>query len=842
MTIRWEGERPRGPWWRVLLRLAFVLAFVLGVAGGATGLGAYHHFAAEVPDFDALEDYRPAIITRIYGQTGRVVGELYRERREPLPYDRIPPRLVEAFLASEDARFFEHGGIDPWGILRAAFANLRAGRVVQGGSTITQQVAKSLLISEEGYASGSARKLSRKIREAILARRLEQRLSKDDIIALYLNQIFLGNQAYGVQSAAQAYFRKSVGELNLAEMALLGGLPQAPSRYSPFRHPKVARERRRYVLRRMVEEGFISEAELEDAEATPIRVFRAPNRFREVAPFFTEHVRRLLSERYDEDTLLTQGLSVFTTVDVERYRGAENAVYDKLRLVDKRQGFRGPLLRLPSASEQAHFLERYEAELRARGLEGPLEMDALYLGLIAGIDRKRGHVRVRIGSHPALLPVAGMRWARPVDPQVRYDSALLDRVPSSLAVGDVVHVRVTDAERLRATAAGTPSVRSIPRRPKLPLVRLEQEPTLEVALLSQSVETGYVLAMVGGYAFERSEFNRALQACRQPGSAFKPVVYSAALEVAEMTPSSIILDAPLAFNDAQAQNRWKPNNFAGTFKGEVTLRTALMNSMNVPAIRILDRVGVGRAIRYAKKLGITSELRPELGLALGSSCVTMGELLGVYATIAGGGQKTPRRFITRIEDRDGRVLFDDGHPSDPWASFDTKLKRALAVTRTPSERVMDRDVAFVMTKLMQNVVEHGTGQAAKRVGVPVAGKTGTTNDSFDAWFVGFTPEIATAAWVGFDDYVLPMGRYEQGGRAALPVWVDYMKRAIKEPTEDFEPPPGVVFVSIDPETGQRAPEDRADAVLEAYVRGTEPEEFAAGEGEAQPDAFFMLDN
>jgi penicillin-binding protein 1A len=841
MTVRWEAERPRGPWWRVALRVAGVAVLVLAVSGAVVGLFTYRHFARDVPDFDALEDYRPAVLTRIYGQTGRVIGELYRERRELLPYTDIPPQLVEAFIASEDARFFEHSGIDPWGILRAAVANLRAGRVVQGGSTITQQVAKSILISEEGYASGSARRLSRKIREAILARRLEQRLSKTDIITLYLNQIFLGNQAYGVQSAAQAYFRKDAVELNLAEMALLGGLPQAPSRYSPFRHPKVARERRRYVLRRMVEEGFISEAELTEAESTPIRVFRAPNPIREVAPYYTEHVRRLLSDAHDDDELLTHGLRVWTTVDVERYRAAENAVYDKLRLVDKRQGYRGPLLRLATAPEQARFLERYTAELKARGRDGPLEADGLYLGLVTKIDRKRDRMRVRIGPHRALLPLAGMRWAREVDPQVWYEGGLLREIPSSFAVGDVVHVRVVDYATLRERVAARPYLKGIPRK-GTPLVELEQEPDLEAALLSQSVDTGYVLAMVGGYAFERSEFNRALQACRQPGSSFKPVVYSAALQEAEMTPSSIILDAPLAFNDAQAQNRWKPNNFEGTFQGEVTLRTALMRSMNVPAIRILDRVGVGRAIRFAQRLGIESELRPELGLALGSSCVTMGELLGVYASIADGGRKSERRFITRIEDRDGRVLLDAGHPKDPWAAFDTRLRRALAVTRAPREPVMDRDVAFVMTHLMRNVVEHGTGTAAKKVGVPVAGKTGTTNDSFDAWFVGFTTEIATAAWVGFDDYVLPMGRYEQGGRAALPVWVDYMSQAIKHPTEEFEPPPGVVFVEIDPETGKRAPEGSLASVREAYVRGTEPQEVATAEGEARPDAFFMLDN
>ncbi|NJK88964.1 MAG: penicillin-binding protein, partial [Myxococcales bacterium] len=317
--------------------------------------------------------------------------------------------------------------------------------------------------------------------------------------------------------------------------------------------------------------------------------------------------------------------------------------------------------------------------------------------------------------------------------------------------------------------------------------------------------------------------------------------HAAALDEGGMTPASLVLDAPLAFNDVSAQNRWKPNNFEGTFQGEVTLRTALMNSMNVPAIRILERVGVGPAINYARRLGFASELRPELGLALGSSCVSMGEMVKAYATFAAGGVQRPRTFITRIEDRDGRVLLDEGHPKDPWASFDRKLKRAVRLLQAPEPRVMDASVAFVITKLMRNVVEHGTGVAAKKVG-PVAGKTGTTNDSFDAWFVGFTPDLVTAVWVGFDDYVMPMGRYEQGGRAALPIWVDYMTRAIKHETGEFEPPPSVVFVAIDPKTGKRAREDTAGAVREAFVRGTEPEEFVTRKGEAMPDAFFMLDN
>jgi penicillin-binding protein 1A len=821
------------------LRVAAFVLIVGGLAGFTAGVISYARFAEGLPEFRSMDEYAPPAVSRIFGADGQVIGEVYRERREVVPYSGIPPRLVEALVASEDARFFEHSGIDYFGIVRAAFANFRAGRVVQGGSTITQQVAKSLLVSQEGYAAGTARKISRKVREAILARRLERRLKKSQILELYLNQVFLGNQAYGVQAAAQNYFRKPVSRLNLAEMALLAGLPQAPSRYSPFLHPQQARERRAYVLRRMVEEGYIEEAELTEAEATPIEVFEAPQFSREVTPYFTEHVRRQVQAEYGE-RLLQDGLRVYTTVDPERDTGASRAVYAKLRMVDKRQGYRGPLLRLPEPEARARFLERYIQELEARDREGPLRMGELYVAVVTGIDRSRDLMKVQVGEQKAILPLAAMRWARPVDPQVRYDGALLSRIPSRFEVGDVLQVRRTSRKRLRKSAIARPLPRGLDEDEVL--VQLEQEPDLEAALLSQQTHTGYVQAMIGGYAFERSEFNRALQSCRQPGSSFKPIVYSAALALAGLTPSSIILDAPLAFNDAAAGNRWKPNNFAGKFQGEVTLRTALKNSMNVPSIRVLGKVGVSEAIRWARRLGIESELRPELGLALGASCVKMAELVGAYATFAQGGVRAKRRFVTRIEDRAGKVLFDDGAPQDPWAPLGLKLERALRWTDEAPDQVIEEDVAFIITKMMRNVVEEGTGTAAKRIGVPVAGKTGTTNDSFDAWFSGFTPSLVTSVWVGFDDYVLPMGRYEQGGRAALPIWVAYMKKAIKGRAQDFEAPEGVVFVTIDRETGKRAEPGQPGSVREAFREGNAPSEFAAKEGEAEPDAFFMLDN
>ena len=852
MLVKFDNQRPAGSLRSQLLRVALFLGLVVLFGGALVGVVAYGYFGQNLPRFESLDDYRPKLPTRVYGQEGQLIGEFYSEKRIVLPYVRIPPKVVQAFMSSEDDRFFDHSGIDYWGILRAAFANLRAGRVVQGGSTITQQVAKSLIISAEGYESGTAKNLVRKIKEAILARRLEATLSKQDILSLYLNQIFLGNQSYGIQAAAENYFRKDVEDLNVAEIALLAGLPQAPSRYSPFRHPQAAKDRREYVLRRMLEESIITEAELDEAKNLPIEVFPAPNLVRQVTPYFTEQVRRTLFDRFDKKTILEGGLKVYTTVDVERYRHAEDASYEKLRLVDKRQGYRGPLKRLGRDKQAiADFNARYVAELQYLGRDEQLVDGELYVGVVTRINRKKDYIYLKIGPHDAVLPLGTMRWARPVDPQVNFVSGLLRELPDSIQAGDVLLVRKTTKAREMERLGKTRYTRAIPEDPDLAVVALEQEPSLETALLSVEAKSGYVLAMLGGYAFDRSEFNRALQSCRQPGSSFKPIVYAAALDLEGWTASTTVLDAPLTFNDPTAKLRWKPSNFGATFLGDVTLRQALQNSMNVPAIRTLRKVGVESAITYAARLGIRAgtkaspckALREELGLALGSSAVTMKDLVRVYQLFANYGKRVKQRLITRIEDRDGRVLLDDGYPGDPWAGIGLKVERAMQWTETPRKPLIEPQIAFLITKMMRNVVEGGTGKAAKEVDVPVAGKTGTTNDSFDAWFVGFTTEIVTAAWVGYDDYNVPMGVYEQGGRAALPVWVEYMKKGVKKKTEEFKAPEGIVFVMIDPKTGLRAHPDTDGAVEEAFRQGTEPTEFVARAGQAQADDdFLLLDN
>jgi penicillin-binding protein 1A len=824
-----------------------IYLFAVGsVAGLVIGLISYAVLSRELPSFERIEDYRPPIESRAFAQDGQLIGEFFRERRVLVNYERIPRRIVQALLASEDDRFFDHNGIDYLGILRAAFANFKAGRVVQGGSTITQQVAKSLIIQAEGYKQGTAKKLSRKIKEAILAKRLEESLSKEEILTLYLNQVFLGNHSYGIQTAAENYFRKNVEDLNLAEMALLAGLPQAPSRYSPFRYPERARKRRIYVLRRMREEGFITQAELDDAEQTKIRVYGAPNTSRNVTPYFTEHIRRWMLKQYGEKTVQEGGLSVWTSVDVERYRAAEGAIYDKLRLVDKRQGFRGPLLKVTTKAFKREFFDRYDKELMRLGRLEALEHGELYLGLITKIDRKKQRIHLRIGPHRAVLPLAAMRWARKVNPQEWFESSLLNRIPKTFKVGDVLHVRTTKYSEIKKDKYAAAYLKLIPKSKgdrKIQLVSLEQSPNLEAALMSVDVKSGYVLAMIGGYSFARSEFNRAVQACRQPGSSFKPIVYSAAIALNGWNASTTILDAPLVADDPEAGRRWKPKNFGHKYLGEVTLRTALKNSMNVPAIKIMAAVGVREVIRWAHKLGITSKLPPELGLALGAGCVIMADLVEVYRVFPSYGARSPRRFVTRVTDRDGKVLYEDPWYRDPWIGIGRKAEAALKTISVRKKRQMSAQDAYLTTRLMRNVVNEGTGVGAQKLGVPVAGKTGTTNDSFDAWFVGFTTDIVTAAWVGYDDYVLPMGRHEQGGRAALPIWLAYMQRAIKgKKSPEFPPPRGVVMVRIDPETGKLAPPEATSTVIEAYKIGEEPTEYAKEAFEADLEEFGKEDN
>jgi penicillin-binding protein 1A len=799
-----------------LLAALGVLVLLLAGAAAVAALVAYRHFAAGLPEVPTLAEYRPPIVTELVSSDGQLTGELFDERRKVVPYERIPKRLVEALIASEDKTFFEHRGVDWLGTLRAAVNTYVLRHKVQGGSTLTQQTAKSLLVSAEGFEEGTRRNLRRKIRELILARRLEAAFDKREILWLYLNGVFLGHHSYGVQAASENYFRKNVENLTLAEAALLAGLPQAPSKYSPFMHPDAAKARRRYVLRRMYEEGMITADERVQAEEAKVEVYPVDDVFRETAPFYAEQARRLVVERYGNDRVLHDGLRVELAMDLERQRAAQAAMLAGLMEVDHRQGFQGPVTHVEGKERDA-----LKARLARVWREGALEPGDYAVGVVGEVDDRAALARVTVGAAEGILPIAGMRWARRPNPEQSYPDALISRPSTALHVGDVVLVRRVTREELVK--------REPPERQKLVpdadvLLALEQEPKLQGALVSIEPFTGYVSAMVGGYDFDASEFNRAFQACRQPGSAFKPIVYSGAIEKLNYTPATLLTDAPVVYRDEASGVSWKPENYGGSFKGEVTLRDALVHSMNLPAVKVAAALGVDQLVAWAAALGLETPVKRELGSAIGSSCTTLWSLANVYALLDRYGEKRPSTFLKRVLDRDGRLLEDHSAPSDAWVPLSTRLAAAAAQVTTPVERVMDPRSAYITVSLLHEVATVGTGAQAAKLGKPAAGKTGTTNDSFDTWFMGMTHDLFAGVWLGYDHNEMPLGRFETGGRAALPIWLSYMSAALRDrPQPEFPQPDGIELVPIDPTTGKLAPAG-GRSVLEPFKVETKPVE------------------
>ncbi len=646
---------------------------------------SYFYFSQDLPSIENLKNYKPPAITRFFSEEGEVIGEFFIEKREVVSLDRMPNHLIRAFVAGEDARFFQHKGLDYWAILRALFKNIFSGEIIQGGSTITQQVVKSLLLTPE-------KSLTRKIREAILSFKIERYLSKDEILYLYLNQIYLGHGAYGVAVAAENYFGKSIEELNLAESALLAGLPQAPSKYSPHQNPEQAKKRQTYILNRMVEEGFISYAESQRALQTSIKIKGKQNPSFEKAPHFVEHVRRYVEEKYGKDALYKNGLRVYTTVDLYAQSIAQEAVTAGLKEIEKRQNYR----------------------------------------------------------------------------------------PG------------------------------------------ETSSTLEGALICFELETGYAKAMVGGRDFRKSQFNRTIQARRQSGSAFKPIIFASALDKG-YTPASIVIDAPIVFE--YGNKKWKPKNYEDKFSGPTTLRNALSHSINIVTVKIARDIGIDYIRDYAKNLGISSPLHDNLAMALGSSSLSLYELTRAYAVFGNQGKKFTPIFIKKILDRDGNLL-EEHLPLDyPYID-------------NPTEQVISPQTAFLITNLLESAVQNGTGWRAKALGRPVAAKTGTTDQFFDAWFIGYTPELITGVWVGFDED-WPIGENETGARAASPIWVAFMSRMLRDKeVKAFPAPEGIEYMKIDPKTGQMSLSK--GAILEYFKEGTGPAPKTSYRSVATTD-FFKFD-
>jgi len=848
-------------------------AAVIALAGVAALWAVVRHYSTDIPDISWAEHYRPPIVADVLSGDDQLLGEFYAERRRVVPYERIPKKLVQAFIAAEDARFFDHPGIDLAGIVRAAVQNVASGRRKSGASTLTQQTAKAILISTWGFERATAKTFHRKICEAILARRLEQRFSKEEILALYLNQVYLGHSSYGVQAAAENYFRKNAWDLTLPEMSLLAGLPQAPSKYSPFKHPEAARRRRAYVLEQMLQKGMISKEQHDEAAAAEVTVFPVEDFFHETAPYVTEHVRRDLVQRYGNDRLLNDGLKVFATVDLDLEREAAAAMLKGLVTADKRQGYAGPLMKV-EAKDKAGLdgaIAGFRKVQREKGA-APVEAEKLgtqtWVGVV--LEAAKDQARVGVGDKvEGTLPLELMRWARKPNSEQSAQYVQADAVNRVLAKGDVVLVRAAREDEFKPSGK---------KAPQGPVLALEVSPKLQGALVSMDPKSGYIVAMIGGYDFNASEFNRAFQACRQPGSSFKPVYYSAALDgqvrvdadpkcrpksltdeerracQAEscrtrsgawdaesskcyFTPATMLLDAPIVMDDEVNQVRWKPSNFENQFKGEVTLREALVNSMNIPAVHVLEAVGTREAAAWARRLGITTPVNEDLSIALGSSCVTLWELTHVYAMLSQLGERVPSTFLRRVVDRDGRVLEDHSAWYDPWTGTGARLAAGYAALFQERERVVDAASAYVLAGLMQDVCRYGTGAAAAKLGRTIAGKTGTTNDFFDAWFMGFTPDIVTGTWVGYDTYDTPMTRYDTGGHTALPIWMDYMAAVLKgRPNRSFPMPDGVVRVSMDMRDGKAAAPDSPHSATAAFRSGTQPAEPGEESGETPAPA------
>lgn len=873
------------------IRFLLIIAACLVFAGVLAAVGLLAKFNSDLPQMIAVDDYKPLLVSEVYDRNGKKIGEFFREKRILTPYDQIPKTLVEAFVASEDDTFFKHTGINYLAMVRAFFANVKTGRKSQGGSTITQQVARSLLLQTNEKTYG------RKIREVLLAQKMEKSLTKEEILYLYLNQIYLGQGAHGVGAAAQIYFRKDVKDLTVPEAAILAGLPQAPTRYSPIHNPSSAKERQRYVLTRMAEVGFISRADAEKYAKEPVKLFVWEN-FKEIAPSFLETVRQLLTAQVGDEMVNDKGIKVYTSLDVDKQIKAQESVQSGLRSLDKRQGYRGPLKNLTESTAVAELLLQTRNELIDEASperilkpdgsfepRGPLNLTGkddkgdslpvlpryiklgkIVTGVVTKVDDDSGLTFVRFAESKGLIDLESMTWARKPDPNIKYTEAPVKKPSAVLKVGDVISVKVSGAEfkseRLTKQIAEMRKKNKNAKIPELPdfksyaVLELEQEPLVEGALLSLDQKTADVLALVGGYDFTRSKFNRVLQAARQTGSSFKAFVYLSALDKG-YTPATPIIDAPVVFEEQVEEGQdepgkdgkqepetkiWRPKNHGGKFGGDILFRTALIKSLNVPAVKVIEKVGTDWAATYARRLGIFSPLNMDFTLTLGSSSVTLYEMTRAFGVIGRQGQRLAPVIVRKVEDAQGKEILQNltldmrfkNEVTRIDDDFETRrqnfLKDPEGQKKEPPIFFEDKDqlirpqTAYVLTTILQGVVDEagGTGGAARSLGRPVAGKTGTTNGYYDAWFVGFTPDIVSGVWVGFDQEKT-LGRGEVGGAAALPIWLDYMKFAHdKLPARPFPVPDGIVFANIDNETGHLVSSASKAVIRQAFIDGTEP--------------------
>lgn len=777
---------------RYFKKVAWILCVLFLLVMGVS-VGSYKAILQNLPSISDLEEFEPNIITYIYADDGEVIGEYAIEKRIEVAYEDIPEILINAIVATEDPRFYSHKGIDFLGMLRALKEDIKlilTPRRLQGGSTVSQQLARELFLHRR-------QTIRRKLKEVLLSLQIEKNYSKQEILTLYCNQFNLGHGAYGIEAASRLYFGKPVSELALEEAALITGIFRGPSLYSPYRNPEGTLRRRNHVINRLVDEDYITKEEGEAAKQTPMSVLPLYRDVSGFAAYFKEEVRKYLEKNYGADALYTQGLQVYTTLNKEYQRYAEDALVKHLHVLDKRQGWRMDKINLLEIGVEN--LEELSEPLKDPGSnetllkswrKHSLEIGQIIEAVVLSVDRRSANVKVK--DYTGKMANKDIGWTKS------------NNLKTLIKSGNIIHVKLD----------------SIDEEKKELSVSLEQEPILEGAFLAIDPHTGQIKAMIGGYSFDRLKFNQATQALRQSGSVIKPLLYTAALENG-YTPATVIVDEPTDFEDQWSGDVWSPPNYDLKYKGAVTLRWGLEESRNIVTAKILNYISPQIGVDYCKKFGITSTIYPYPSLALGAFEVRLIELVSAFSTFPNKGIRIPPYLIIRIEDKDGNVLEE---------------------APVESEEVISPQIAYMMTNLLQGVVQRGTAQAARWLKKPLAGKTGTTDDFSDAWFMGFSPSLCAGVWVGRKEGRISIGDRQAGSVAALPIWIDFFQRIIEkeeiiakengeewEPEEEFEVPPNLSFVEIDRKTGLLSTPFCLFPFREVFIPGTEPNRFCSHE-------------
>ena len=787
------------------MKRIFKFIFMLGTAalsfivlGVALLVAILWHFGRELPDFKQLASYQPPTVTRIHAGDGSLLAEFAREKRVFVPIEAIPRMVLKAFLSAEDKNFYEHRGIDVLGVARAIFTNLKrlgSGQRLVGASTITQQVAKNFLLTNEIS-------IDRKIKEAILAFRIDQALSKDRILELYLNEIYLGLGSYGVAAAALNYFDRSLDKLSLPEIALIAGLPKAPNNYHPIKNPGAAKIRRNYVIGRMLEDGHITSNLAEEARKAPIFVRERTGASVARADYFVEEVRRELTERYGENNLYGGGLSVRTTLDPNLQEKAEMSLRDGLISYDRRHGWRGPIGKISKVQNWQKSIKKVSMpDWLSEACPGWRK------AVVLSIKEDKTIIGFSNGEN-GFIPLKEMKWARAGLKGQKLGKPI-KRPEQVLDVLDVILV-----EKLITNKNG----KILPEG----AFGLRQIPEIEGAIVAIDPHTGRVLAMSGGFSFGRSEYNRATQAKRQPGSAFKPFVYLAAMENG-YTPASIVLDAPFVMDQGQGLGLWKPANYTKRFYGPSPLRLGVEKSRNLMTVRLAQVIGMDKIADYAHRFGISSKVSNFLSMSLGAMETTLLKLTSAYGMLVNGGKKIVPTLIDRVQNRQGRSVFRHERRKCPYCKNIQWDRQPIPKVLDNRATVADSRSAFQIVSMLEGVVQRGTGKRIGRIGKPLGGKTGTTNQSIDTWFIGFSPDLAVGVFVGFDQ-PKPLGKTETGSSVAVPIFRDFMQSALMgKASIPFRVPKGIRLVRVNPMTGKRTRPGDKLVILEAFKAGTEPE-------------------